>query len=162
MKDAYKYKVFVISLFVLAFTIIFLSVQKCSGQIAADKSLHGGAGIFCGAWGTWVGSIYFEDSPEYAALIGLGVAAMAGLGKEGLDAGTGGSPELKDLMATITGGLIGAGLMYLGMKIYQNNVLYVGWQGAGSSGLRAQSSGQRAKSEELNVLTIGIKLKFRI
>jgi hypothetical protein len=38
--------------------------------------------MFAGAWGTWVGSIYFERSPEKSALIGLGITALATGGKE--------------------------------------------------------------------------------
>ena len=107
----------------LIFILLFIPFAL-QAQIP-DRSLHIGTGTIAGAWGTWVGSIYFEKSPEKSALIGLGITALAGLGKEGLDAGTGGKAELRDLGNSMIGGFIGAGLVYMGMKIYQSNVPYI-------------------------------------
>jgi hypothetical protein len=95
----------------------------CQAQLP-DRSLHIGAGMFAGAWGTWVGSIYFERSPEKSALIGLGITALAGLGKECIDYGTGGKVEMRDFGNSMFGGFVGAGLVYMGMKIFQSNVPY--------------------------------------
>ena len=99
--------------------ILSLLSLNCHAQQLNDKQLHYAGGIFAGAWGTWVGSIYFERSPEKSFLIGMGITALAGVGKETLDMGTGGSPEFRDFTATITGGLIGAGIVYLGRKIFK-------------------------------------------
>jgi len=76
------------------------------------------AGTFCGSWGSWVGSVY-TPSPEKAFLIGMSITTLAGVGKETLDLGTGGSPEFKDFTATMAGGFIGAGIIYLGRKIFK-------------------------------------------
>jgi hypothetical protein len=76
------------------------------------------AGTLAGAWGTWVGSVY-TSSPEKSFLIGMGITALAGIGKETIDMGTGGSPELRDFTNTIIGGLAGAGIVYLGRKIFK-------------------------------------------
>jgi hypothetical protein len=95
----------------------------CQAQLP-DRSLHYAGGTFCGAWGTWVGSIYFEASPEKSALIGLGITALATGGKELIDYGTGGKVEMRDLGNSMFGGFVGAGLVYMGMKIFQSNVPY--------------------------------------
>lgn len=42
-----------------------------------------------------------------------------------MDHTTGGEAEIKDFKATIIGGVIGAGLVYMGMKIFQSNVPYL-------------------------------------
>lgn len=103
--------------------LFFLSIP-CHAQQLSDKQLHLMAGTFCGSWGSWVGSVY-TDSPEKSALIGLGITALAGLGKEGIDYGTGGKVEMRDLGNSMFGGLVGAGLVYMGMKIFQSNVPYL-------------------------------------
>ena len=105
-------------------TILLIISLNCSAQISADKQLHLAAGTFCGSWGSWVGSVY-TSSPEKSFLIGMSITALAGIGKETLDMGTGGSPEFKDFTATMAGGFIGAGLVYMGMKIFQSNVPYL-------------------------------------
>jgi hypothetical protein len=98
--------------------ILLLISLNCKAQIPADKQLHLAAGAFCGSWGSWVGSVY-TSSPEKAFLIGMSITALAGVGKETLDMGTGGSPEFKDFTATMAGGFIGAGIVYLGRKIFK-------------------------------------------
>jgi hypothetical protein len=100
----------------LTFILLFLPLL-CHAQIP-DRSLHIGAGMFAGSWGSWVGSVY-TPSPEKSFLIGMGITSLVGLGKEGLDHTTGGRAEFKDFTATITGGLIGAGLIYFGRKIFK-------------------------------------------
>ena len=101
-------------------TLIILSLLSltCHAQQINDKQLHLMAGTFCGSWGSWVGSVY-TPSPEKAFLIGMSITTLAGVGKETLDMGTGGSPEFKDFTATMAGGLIGAGIIYLGRKIFK-------------------------------------------
>ena len=64
----------------LLIILLFLPLL-CQAQIP-DKTLHYAGGVFAGAWGTWVGSIYFERSPEKSALVGLGITALATGGKE--------------------------------------------------------------------------------
>ena len=98
--------------------LLLCTSLPCHAQIPVDKQLHLAAGAFCGSWGSWVGSVY-TSSPEKSFLIGMGITALAGIGKETLDMGIGGSPEFKDFTATITGGLIGAGIVYLGRKIFK-------------------------------------------
>ena len=100
--------------------IIILSLLSltCHAQQLNDKQLHLMAGTFCGSWGSWVGSVY-TDSPEKSFIIGMSITTLAGVGKETLDMGTGGSPEFKDFTATMAGGFIGAGIVYLGRKIFK-------------------------------------------
>lgn len=98
--------------------ILSLISLTCHAQQLSDKQLHLMAGTFCGSWGSWVGSVY-TDSPEKSFLIGMGITALAGVGKETLDLGTGGRPELKDFTTTMAGGFIGAGIVYLGRKIFK-------------------------------------------
>jgi hypothetical protein len=62
--------------------ILSLLSLNCHAQQLNDKQLHLMAGTFCGSWGTWVGSIYFERSPEKSALVGVGITALATGGKE--------------------------------------------------------------------------------
>jgi len=119
--------------------ILSLFSLSCTAQQLSDKQLHYAGGTFAGAWGTWVGSIYFERSPEKSALIGLGITALATGGKELIDYGTGGKVELRDIGNSMFGGFVGAGLVYMGMKIFQSNVPYLSFN---------------------NGLTIGIKLRI--
>ena len=104
----------------MKYILIILSLLSlsCTAQQLSDKQLHYAGGVFAGAWGTWVGSVY-TPSPEKAFLIGMSITALAGVGKETLDMGTGGSPEFKDFTATMAGGFIGAGIIYLGRKIFK-------------------------------------------
>lgn len=117
MKE-YNYKAFTYGLIGLILILMILTIQNCKAQMPVDKKLHIAVGAFCGSWGSWVGSVY-TDSPEKAFLIGIGITTLAGVGKETLDMGTGGSPEFKDFTATMAGGFIGAGIVYLGRKIFK-------------------------------------------
>jgi len=105
--------------------ILSLIAINCTAQQLNDKQLHLMVGTLAGAWGTWVGSIYFEHSPEKSALIGVGITALATGGKELIDYGTGGKVELRDLGNSMFGGFVGAGLVYMGMKIFQSNAPYI-------------------------------------
>lgn len=126
MKE-YNYKAFTYSLIGLILIVLILSVQNCSG-IEVDKKLHIGCGAFAGAWGTWVGSVY-TDNPEKSALMGFGISALAGGSKELIDLGSGGSVEISDFKATLKGGFIGAGLVYIGMKIFKKRRSYLSFTG---------------------------------
>lgn len=94
-----------------------------SGQIAYDKKLHVGAGAVAGIWGTFAGNS-LELTPEKAALFGVGSALVAGVGKELWDyswrifGDTSARFDPADLGATVIGGVIGAGLSYVGLKVY--------------------------------------------
>ena len=125
----------------MKYLLIILSLisLNCTAQIPADKQLHLAAGAFCGSWGSWVGSVY-TPSPEKSALIGLGITALATGGKELIDYGTGGKVELRDFTNSMFGGFIGAGLVYMGMKIFQSNVPYLSFNDKG--------------------LTVGIKIRI--
>lgn len=119
--------------------IILLFLPLLSQAQLPDRSLHIGAGTVAGAWGTWVGSVYYK-SPEKSALVGLGITALATGGKELIDYGTGGKVEMRDFMNTIKGGFIGTGVVYMGMKIFQSSVPYLSFNDKG--------------------LTVGIKLRI--
>ena len=56
----------------------------------------------------------------------MSITTLAGVGKETLDMGTGGSPEFKDFTATMAGGFIGAGIVYLGRKIFKRKKMPFG------------------------------------
>jgi len=116
--------------------IILLFIPFTLQAQLPDRSLHIGAGTVAGAWGTWVGSIYFEKSPEKSALIGLGITALASGGKELIDYGTGGKVELRDFGNSMFGGFIGTGLVYMGMKIFQSNVPYISFNNGLQIGIK--------------------------
>jgi hypothetical protein len=124
-----QYKAFTYSLIGLILIVFILSVQNCA-SVPVDKKLHIACGMFAGSWGTWVGNVY-TDIPEKSALIGLGISALAGLGKETIDFGTGGEMDVKDFGASLSGGLIGAGLVYAGMKIFKKRRGYLNFGGNG-------------------------------
>lgn len=124
MKE-YNYKAFTYGLIGFFLVLMILIAQNCKAEISVDKKLHLAVGTFCGSWGSWVGSIY-TSSPEKSFLIGMGITTLAGVGKETLDMGTGGSPEFKDFTATMKGGLIGAGIIYLGRKIFKKKKMPFG------------------------------------
>ena len=130
MNNGINYKAFTYSLIGLILIVLILSVQNCAGGVPVDKKLHIACGAFAGSWGAWVGSVY-TDNPEKSALIGLGISAIAGAGKEIIDYSTGGSVEINDFKATLSGGLIGAGLVYAGMKIFKKRRSYLSFAGNG-------------------------------
>ena len=94
-----------------------------SGQIAYDKKLHMGAGAVVGVWGTFAGNS-LELTPEKSALFGMGSVAVAGVGKELWDVsyrlwGHNDKFDVKDIGATLIGGVVGVGLSYAGLKIFK-------------------------------------------
>ena len=94
-----------------------------SAQIAYDKKLHIGAGAVVGVWGTFAGNS-LELTPEQSALFGMGSVAVAGVGKELWDVsyrlwGYNDKFDVKDIGATLIGGVVGVGLSYAGLKIFK-------------------------------------------
>ena len=89
-----------------------------------DKKYHIGAGTLAGVWGTFAGNS-LEWSPEESALFGVAMSAVAGIGKECMDV----APvvfgnksarfDVMDIAATVEGGVIGAGLSYVALKIFK-------------------------------------------
>ncbi len=107
----------------IAFAAIVIITFNCIAQIPYDKKMHIGAGAAAGIWGTFAGnSLNFK--PEGSALFGIGSVIVAGVGKETYDYldgkifKTGNYFDVKDLGATIIGGVAGVGLTYLGLKIF--------------------------------------------
>jgi len=100
----------------LTILLLFLTLTT-SAQIPYDKKLHAGAGVLMGTWGTFAGNSMLYK-PERAALFGTTSVAVAGLGKEIWDEVEYRGFDVKDLGATMIGGLIGTGLSYAGLKIF--------------------------------------------
>ena len=101
-----------------------LSAQAFT-PIPYDKKWHIGCGAIAGAWGTFAGNS-LEWSPEESALFGVAMSAVAGVGKECMDVTEGWvfkTPGAKfdcmDIAATVEGGIIGAGLSYMALKIFK-------------------------------------------
>ena len=100
-----------------------LSAQAFT-PIPYDKKWHIGCGAIAGAWGTFAGNS-LEWSPEESALFGVAMSAVAGVGKECMDV----APvvfgnksarfDCMDIAATVEGGIIGAGLSYMALKIFK-------------------------------------------
>lgn len=68
-----------------------------------DKLLHFGAGLIIGG-----GVAYFTGKPD----MGIAAAALAGGLKEAWDSKHGGKVELLDMVATVLGGVVAAGILY--------------------------------------------------
>ena len=103
-------------------TAIILT-SAISAQIAYDKKLHFAAGAVVGTWGTFAGSS-LNLKPEGSALFGIASATVAGLGKELWDEIDYGGFDVKDMGATVLGGVVGTGLSYLGLKIFKKSKPY--------------------------------------
>jgi hypothetical protein len=96
-------------------TILFcLASATCYSQaIPKDKQLHLGAGSVVSAWGTMIPA---SDDHLWKPLVyGIGAATVAGAGKEILDMGGFGTPDVKDFGATVLGGVISTGIV-VGVK----------------------------------------------
>ena len=87
-------------------SIIFNNIF--SQIIPKDKQLHIGAGAVIGAWGTLTTK---ETTGWKPIVMGIGWATAAGVGKELADMGGLGTPEWRDLEATVIGGVIGVGIL---------------------------------------------------
>jgi len=100
-------------------TIIALLITvSLQAQIDVDKKYHAGAGMVIGTWGTFAGNS-LELTPEKSALFGIGSVAVAGIGKELWDEIEYGGFDIKDVGATMIGGVVGVGLTYVGLKIFK-------------------------------------------
>lgn len=101
----------------------FLSAQTFA-PIPFDKKWHIAAGAVAGTWGTFAGNS-LELSPEESALFGVATSVVAGVGKELMDVSEQwifNQPhrfDLMDVAATVEGGIIGAGLSYVALKIFK-------------------------------------------
>ncbi|MBK7712024.1 MAG: hypothetical protein IPJ37_14440 [Bacteroidales bacterium] len=91
--------------------VIFLSIPAKS-QIPKDKQLHLGAGAVVAGWGYMLPT---QSSGWKPLVYGLGSATIAGAGKELADMGGFGTPDWKDLRATVIGGVVSVGVI-MGVK----------------------------------------------
>lgn len=104
--------------------LLLLVPAICQAQIPVDKQYHIGAGVVIGTWGTFMGNS-LELSPEKSALVGLGCAVAAGVGKELLDVSeqwffkVNHPFDCRDIAATAAGGVVGAGLSYVALRIFK-------------------------------------------
>lgn len=94
---------------IIAAAVIFITALPAHGQqIARDKQLHLGAGAVVAGWGYMVPS---QQQGWKPVIYGLGTATLAGVGKEVADLGGFGTPDIKDLGATIIGGAVSIGVI---------------------------------------------------
>jgi hypothetical protein len=93
----------------IVLVMIFGIHFSADGQvIARDKQLHIGAGAVVAGWGTLIP----QNNKGWKPFIyGVGSATIAGVGKEVTDLGGFGTPDFKDLGATVLGGVVSAGII---------------------------------------------------
>ena len=94
------------SIIILMLMSIIISVN--AQMIQRDKQLHLGAGAVVGAWGSIIPQNQTGVKPF---LFGVGASAVAGAGKELVDLGGFGTPDIKDFGATVIGGIVSVGAM---------------------------------------------------
>ena len=109
---------------ILAILITGVLSAQTFEPVPFDKKYHIGAGTLAGVWGTFAGNS-LEWSPEESALFGVAMSVVAGIGKECMDV----APvvfgnksarfDVMDIAATVEGGVIGAGLSYVALKIFK-------------------------------------------
>jgi hypothetical protein len=92
---------------IAAFFLLSVSLTANS-QIAKDKQLHLGAGAVVGSWGYLLPS---QSTGWKPVAYGIGTATIAGVGKELSDLGGFGTPDWKDLGATVIGGVVSVGII---------------------------------------------------
>lgn len=98
---------------IIGFLVCLLLVLQGQAQmIPKDKQLHLGAGAVVGAWGMAIPNTQ-KDVKQIC--FGLGCATIAGAGKEIVDAGGFGTPDIKDFAATVSGAVISTGII-IGVK----------------------------------------------
>ena len=113
----------------LAVILAILITGALSAQtfepVPFDKKYHIGAGTLAGVWGTFAGNS-LKWSPEESALFGVAMSAVAGIGKECMDVSErwvfkndAARFDYMDIAATVEGGMIGAGLSYVALKIFK-------------------------------------------
>lgn len=110
--------------FLIAIILTGTLFSQAFEPIPFDKKWHIAAGAVAGTWGTFAGNS-LEWSPEESALFGVAMSAVAGIGKECMDV----APvvfgnksarfDVMDIAATVEGGIIGAGLSYVALKIFK-------------------------------------------
>jgi uncharacterized protein YfiM (DUF2279 family) len=94
---------------VIPFIIItFISESSCNGQIPPDKQQHFAAGYLIG-FSTSV--ITVGQKPLKSLVWDVGIATLIGSAKEAYDMTGKGTPEIKDLVYTIGGSLLGYGVI---------------------------------------------------
>ena len=110
---------------ILAILITGVLSAQTFEPVPFDKKYHIGAGALAGVWGTFAGNA-MELSPEESALFGVAMSAVAGIGKECMDVSErwvfktpGAKFDCMDIAATVEGGVIGAGLSYVALKIFK-------------------------------------------
>jgi hypothetical protein len=92
----------------ISFTLLLAVNLKSNAQIARDKQLHLGAGAVVAGWG----SLIPQNNKGWKPFVyGVGSATIAGVGKELTDMGGFGTPDIRDLGATVIGGLVSAGII---------------------------------------------------
>jgi hypothetical protein len=94
--------------FLLSGLLLISLFMSAHGQIAKDKQLHLGAGAVVGGWGYLIPKQTTSWKP---IAYGIGTATIAGVGKELTDLGGFGTPDLKDLGATVIGGVVSVGII---------------------------------------------------
>ena len=120
MKNWNKTRWIALGIMVISITISAQSFEP----VPFDKKYHIGAGTVIGVWGTFTGNS-LELTPEQSALFGVATATAAGLGKEIWDISwcllgdKHATFDTMDIAATTLGGIVGAGLTYLGMKVFK-------------------------------------------
>jgi|WetSurMetagenome_2_1015567.scaffolds.fasta_scaffold596584_2 hypothetical protein len=94
----------------LLLSYIFILSLACQAQIPKDKQLHFAAGATFGSWCFVVGdnNKYSEWKP---ILYDISGATIAGIGKETYDKVQGGPFDVKDLGATMIGGIVSVGII---------------------------------------------------
>jgi hypothetical protein len=90
--------------------ILFLFSSLVDAQIPQDKKLHFTAGATFGSWCFVVGD--YNIKSEWKPIIyGIGGATLAGIGKESYDKIKGRPFDVRDLGATMLGGIISVGII---------------------------------------------------
>ena len=98
---------------ILMGALLLLTISfSAKGHIAKDKQLHRGAGAVVAGWGYLLPSAASGWKPM---VYGLGSATIAGAGKELADLGGFGTPDWRDLEATVIGGAVSVGII-MGVK----------------------------------------------
>ena len=121
-----------LTLFLTAFLITGILSAQTFEPLPFDKKWHIAAGAVAGTWGTFAGNS-IELTPEQSALFGVAAATVAGIGKELMDVSErwifkapGARFDAMDIAATVEGGIIGAGLSYLALKIFKKKTVLYG------------------------------------
>jgi len=91
--------------------VMIVGNEVYSQEIPRDKQLHLAAGASISAWTYCVGYNYYPDSKWVPPVVGISMATLAGITKESWDKLNGGPFDIKDLGATITGGIISVGII---------------------------------------------------